>query len=366
MRRALLLGAAALAGCDDLVGFGGEVPPLATLHVTTTGDFESVRVPDASGERLRVALVWGKQWLPEPLCFLPPESPEVEAVVAAGCRNVFSFTPDRVTTSVPIAPGAPVDLSLFALPSGEVMVGDVTARVAYGSLVVFDDRDGSETLELARPRRLPGGGGFDPDDRDDPPMPNGDLVYGASFVAMTEPDTRLAFREGAFAETAFYPRAGCGAPLPAFSILSAGGFSVEEAILATAAGRLPAQDPASCAEARPEDAIVSIPLRAPPEVREVACEQRREDSSVRYREPPADAPDLAGRAFACASIPSFGDDEGTEDIVQLVVASRPDEPCRGLTHYTLVGCDEGELVCDAPEWDFRANPPSWWPCPVTR
>lgn len=357
--------ALALAGCDDLVGFGGEVPPLTTLSVEVTGDLEAVRVPGATDEDLRVALVWGTQWLPEPLCFLPPESPEVAAVVAAGCRNPFAFTPARVAAGVPVAAGAPVELPLLALPSAEVMFGDVTARVAYGSLVVFDDRDHSGTLELARARRLPGGG--PPDDEEEGPEPaaSSDLIYGASFVAMTEPDQRLAFREGAFVETAFYPRHGCGAPLPAFSILAAGGFTFEEAIAATLAGMLPAQDPASCDEATTDAATVTIPFRPPVEVREVGCEQRRSDSSVRYRQPPAEAPDLGdGRVYACASIPQLGGDMSTEGIVQLVVASRPDEACRGLTHYTLVGCDGGDLTCDTPRWDLRANPPAWWPCPA--
>jgi hypothetical protein len=352
--------AGALAGCGDLVGFGGEVPPLATVHVTATGDFEAVRVPNATGEDLRVALVWGTQWLPEPLCFLPPESPAVAAAVAAGCRDPLAFTPARVTAGAAIAPGVPVELTLFELPSAEVMIGDVTARVAYGSLVVFDDRDHDGTLALARSRRLPAGG-FDPETD----SPTSDVIYGASFVAMTEPDTRLAFREGAFVETGFYPRHGCGAPLPAFSILSAGGFSLADAIAATAAGQLPAEDPARCAEAAPGDAAVEIPLRPNDQIREVGCEQRRLDSSVRYRQPPVDAPDLAGRAFACAKIPSFGGDgAATDGIIQLVVASRPEDTCRGLTHYTLIGCDEGALQCDAPEWDYRASPPGWWPCPI--
>ena len=350
-----------LGGCGDLAGFGGEVPALATVQVRVTGDFEAVRVPDATDEDLRVALVWGAQWLPEPLCFLPPESPEVEAVVAAGCRNPFAFTPDRVTVGVPITPDVPAALPLFALPSAEVMVGDVTARVAYASLVVYDDRDRSGTLELGRTPRLPAGG-FD-DEMEVVPRTR-DLIYGASFVAMTEPDTRLAFREGGFIETAFYPRHGCGVPPPAFSILSASGFSIEAAIAATAAGMLPSQDPARCAEADPDDAIVVIPLRPPAEVTEAACEQRRRDSSVRYRQPPVEAPDLEERVFACASIPSFGGDTSTDGIIQLVVASRSDDYCRGLTHYTLIGCDEGGLVCDAPEWDFRAAPPAWWPCPT--
>jgi hypothetical protein len=211
------------------------------------------------------------------------------------------------------------------------------------------------------------GGGFDPDEM----MPTGPLppfisiVYGSSFVAMTEPDTRLAFREGAFLESGFYPRHGCAEPLPAFSILSAGGFSFAAAVAATAAGTLPSEDPATCAEAKPEDTVVRVPFRMPAEVQEVGCEQRREDSSVRYRRPPDDPLDLANLTHACAKISAFGGEQAP-DLIQLLVASPAGDPCKGLTHYTLYGCDESEnLTCDVPEWDFRANPPAWWPCPVS-
>ena len=354
------LALALLAGCGDLAGFSGEATPLATLHVEAVGDFEMVRAPGATGENLRIALVWGTEWLPELLCFLPPDTPELATAVAAGCRNPLSFTPDRVAASVPIVPDVPAELTLDALPSADVMYGDVTARVAYASLVVFDDRDATGTLELARPHRLPSGG-FDPEQD----VLTNDIIYGASFVAMTEPDQRLAFREGGFVETGFYPRHGCGEPLPAFSIVGAGGFSLADAAAATAAGTLPAEPDGSCTEAKPEDTTVVIPFRPNAEVRETGCQQRALDASVRYREPPTDPPpDLDRHAFACTTIPQLGGDTSTEGIVQLVVATRPEETCKGLTHYTLIGCDEGRLVCDNPEWDFRTSPPSWWPCPM--
>src|SRR5204862_1861947 len=48
-----------VAGCGDLNGFGGEVVPLATIHIQVTGDLDAVRVTGATGDDLRVALVWG-------------------------------------------------------------------------------------------------------------------------------------------------------------------------------------------------------------------------------------------------------------------------------------------------------------------
>ena len=352
------LGLASLTACDDLAGFGGEVPALATVHLQITGDLEAVRAPGAGGESLRISLVWGAQWLAERTCLQQPASPELAAVLAAGCRNPFSFTPARGAASTAATPGLPLELPLFELPSADVMIGGLTARVAYASFVVYDDRDASGALELARPARLPGNMNGPPDDDDDD-LSTADIVYGASFVAMTEPDARLAFREGAFnAAAAFYPRSGCGAPLPAFSIAEAGGFTIEAAIQATAAGRLPPQDPATCRETAPADTTVSIALRPPAEVREVGCRQRRADGAVRYRQPPADAVDLADRPHACVAVPET-------DLVELVIASRAADTCKGLTHYTLRGCDDaGDLSCELPEWDFTAAPPPWWPCPA--
>jgi hypothetical protein len=349
-----LLVVVALAGCDDLQGISGEATPLATLSFQITGDFESVRVPNATDEALRVALVWGAQWLPEPLCFLPAESAEAEAVIAAGCRDPLGFVPDRVDEDVPITDGA---VSLYALPAADVMVGDVTGRIAYASFLVYDDRNGSGRLELGRAQRVP-----DPDDDDPPGVPeplNRDIVYGASFVTMTEPDTRVALREGEYNERfAFYPRVGCGAPARGFSVVSAGGFSAAEAFAATLAGVLPRQDPATCSE-QGSDAVTQIPLRAAAEVMETGCIGRRADSSVRYRQPPIDPIDLTNRVAACVKVPDFG--EGTS-ITQYVVSSRSDERCKILTHYVLRGCDE-DAACALPEWDITASPPAWWPCP---
>jgi hypothetical protein len=351
---------AGLTGCGDLSGFGGAVPPLATARVQVTGDFASVQVPRADNPDLRVALVWGAQWLTEPLCILPPENDRVAAVIAAGCRDPFGFVPERVGENVPLAADGSAVFELFDVPAADVMVGDVTARVAYASLVVYDDRDRSGSLSLGRASRLAGR----QDDRpDDPAISTLDLVYGASFVSMTEPDTRLAFREGTFNRAAaFYPRNGCGDPLPSFSVVSAGGFSASSAIAALLRGELPAEEPAACRE-ESMDTTISIAFRPAAEVRQVACVERRTDSSVRYREPPVEAPDLTGRTIACASIPDFGSGEAS-GMVQLVISGRPDDSCVGITHYVLRGC-RNDATCELPTWDITATPPAWWPCPVS-
>ena len=355
MRIAVVAGM--LAGCGDIAGFSGTVPPLATFTVEVTGELDAVRVDGATGERLRVALVWGDQWLPEPLCFLPADSPEAATVLAAGCRDPLGFVPQRVTTSIAIEPNTPTELALATLPTADVMVGDVTARIAYASLVVFDDRDDNETLGLERART--GGFGQNPDEMA-PPRLDRDIIYASSFVSMTEPDTRIALREGSYnAAAAFYPRVNCGVPPAGFSILSAGGFPAAEAIAATLRGELPAQDPATCREALPADETIALSFRDPDELSEIGCLGRRADSSVRYREPPRDPLNLDMRVAACAALPSFGEDPPPER--QYIVSTRADDACRGVIHYVLRGCDE-DPSCEVPEWDVTNNPPDWWPC----
>jgi hypothetical protein len=187
-----------------------------------------------------------------------------------------------------------------------------------------------------------------------------DLVRGASFVSMTAPDQRIAYREGAVSPiAAFYPRAGCGDPLPAFSVLAAGGFTAADAILATLAGRLPLEDPASCAQDAPAAAVIAVPFADPATVAETACHEPTADSSVRWREPDVDPPDLTNRTYACVHLASFGGPPS--DVVQLIVTGRSDESCKGLTHYALKGCRE-DPNCGVPDWDHSLAPPTWWPC----
>jgi hypothetical protein len=361
-RLAVLSTVVGAGGCGGagLQGFGGPPTPLVTFQMLVSGDIAAAHPPgDPGTAQLRVALVWGAQWLTEPFCVLPPESDPAAAVIAAGCRDSFAFVPALVAANVPVEVGTPASLSLFDLPAADVMVGDITSRVAYGSMVVYDDRDGDGTLGLAIPRRLPGGG-------PGPPQPNivdsRDIVYGASFVTMTAPDQRVSFSEGVFHPSAFYPRSGCQDPEKGFRVLGAGGFSAADGLATAVSGVLPPENPATCTQALPADAVIGIAVQDPASVQEVSCVQRSDDSSIRYREPPANSPDLNGRITACAHLPSF-DEGGTQSsLIQLVVSGRASDRCKGLTHYTLRGCRR-DVACAAPDWDFTATPPAWWPCP---
>lgn len=354
--RCLVLAAVAMAGCGDLSGLEDVPTPLARIEVAAAGDVDDVRAPDDAGDpaRLRAALVWGNQWLIEPFCFLPAESAEAAAVIDAGCRDPFGFAPARVAASAPLDGEGRATIELYDLPAADVMIGDVTARVAFASVVVFDDRDASESLGLPRPERE------DPDDDDDDEELD-DRVYGASFVSMTRPDRRVAFREGGFDPlSAFYPRSGCAPPPPGFSVLDTGGFTPEEALAALLRGELPPQDPDDCAIAALGETVVEVALAPPDELGDVGCRVRGEDGSTRYREPPETSPDLEGQAWACAPFPSFPGEEPVPG-VQFVIATPAEEICAGVTHFVLRGCDE-EPDCDNPEWDRTESPPDWWPC----
>ncbi len=313
MKRALVLAALALASCGKLQGFGGPVPPLVTFNVSFTGDLTPLLPLGVAGTRsLQVGLVWGAQWLTEPFCVLPPASDAAKAVIAAGCRDPFGFVPARVSASAAVAADGTASLPLFQLPSADVLIGDVTARIAYASLVVYDDRDGNNgTLELSEPHRAPSGRGDGPDSNDTPDAT--DIIYGASFLTMTAPDQRVAYREGAFSESAFYPRVGCGDPLKGFSIDAASGFTFDDAKAATLDGMLPTErDPTLCAQS-PSGTLVSIAASAPADVDEVGCDEPTDDGSSRYREPPVDDPGLADRVWACVPLPSGGGFGGVAD-----------------------------------------------------
>ena len=343
----------AACGCSDLQGFGGASPPLVSFDVTASGDLGTVRAPDDTGTpSLHFALVWGRQWLVEPICILPPENADAAAVIAAGCRDPFGFVPALVAADTPAELGVPATLDLFSLPGSDIMVGDLTARVAYATVVLYDDKDGDGALSLGRPNRPPDM---------TRPMDNGpvnvtDLVYGTSFLTMTQPDQRIAYREGAFVQSGFYPRAGCADPVSGFSVVGAGGFTADAAIAATLAGTLPTEDPASCTAGSPMTASLDFGLQTAAALNELRCTERTTDSSVRYREPGENPPDLTNRTTACVHSPSFG---APSDVIEFVVSGRSDDSCVGLTHYILKGCTESP-TCGSPDWDDGA--PLWWPC----
>jgi hypothetical protein len=253
------------------------------------------------------------------------------------------------------------------------MVGDLTSRIAYASLVVYDDRNLDGVLNFRHPARQRGdnNGGNDAGVSDAPGFP--DVVYGSSFISMTRPDRRVAYLEGTFnPDVAFYPRgpAGtCPEPPKAFSLLSASGFPLTPDTLASIArGKFPLEQ--SCDTAPIDDTVV-IALQGDPAslsvLSQLACTTYDSGGTTYYRGAPKTL-DLTDRTWACASFPRLlGDDAGVPSGEQLVIASAPSQPCRGTIHYTLRGCNN-DPACTTPSWDFTSpqSLPSWWPCQITQ
>jgi hypothetical protein len=135
-----------LGACSDLQGLSGEPTAFTTITVVANGP-----VP-AGPHDLHVAMVWGEQWLTEALCILDPDPNPATCtpvpgpmggtcvtpaevikpgVLGAGCRDPFGFVPQRVEADVPVELGTPATIPLFQLPAGDVLVGTLTARVAF-------------------------------------------------------------------------------------------------------------------------------------------------------------------------------------------------------------------------------------------
>ena len=391
-------------GCQDKVlGLLDNATPLAQIHVKVTGDLQPWRPLATLSEtpHLRVAIVWAAVYLPDPFCLIYqtlPLDPSATAVAQAGCRDDFGFVPTQVGESVALSADGTATLDLINLPSAGVLVGEVTSRVGYASILVFDDRNNNGTLELHRGSggggggQGGGGGGGGPGNPGGPggcsglpdtptPTVKGDVVYGASFVSMTKPDQRIAYMEGPFDPTnvlygLFYPRTGCDGPTAGFSILSAGGFSAVDALKAAAGLGQVAEDPASCG-VNTLDSVVTIALQAPASLGDVACSGSNSVGAIRYTKPNSKCPPDLKQPWACMptvygpcalGIQIPGQDcskTDTKSRPALAVASPPGD-CKSTTYYVLKGCQDLSQ-CDTPVWDLTtpANPPpAWWPCDI--
>ena len=375
---ALVVAGLALAACSKPIGIDIPAKPIAQIHILVTGDLATLvgldggAVPGGEVDagavdagavpaQLHAALVWGLQWLPEPFCVLPV--PGAEDLQAAGCRESFGFVPDSVAVDIPITPGVPATLDLVDLPKESVMVGDVTGRIAYASVYVYQDGNGNGVLDLRHPQIQHGR-------REDNPDPGGaaDAVYGASFISMTLPDQRVAYLEGTFNEAAaFYPRAGCADPPKGFSILSAGGFPAAAA-LATMNPDAGLPMESSCGEGGLDDTLIIIPLRDPATLADLACTTNDEGGVTYYRKPTTDPPDERNRAAACLPIPRIDNGNVSYSGQQLVISGLVYgpylEPCKYTQHYILSGC-QNDAFCATPTWAVPPSQVPWWPCATT-
>ncbi len=399
-----------LAGCaEGVVGMEETLTPLATLRVRMAPgtDLSDLKRP-------RVGLVWGGQTLAEPTCWLAALglAGDAQAVAEVGCRDPLGFYPEEAGVSVPLQADGTAEIPLYALPSADWMVGDLTARLTYASVVLFDDGDDDQSLNLrfpwwgrgrawvpaelrdqadfgGGPGGGPGGGGdggggpppeFDSGDEGDR-----DTIHAASFVSMTRPDVRLSFREGGFdTASAYYPRVGCEAPPVGYSLVGSSGFDAASAVLAFGKGELP--QTSDCFDATLEAGVVELARESTRTVAPVGCVRGNSSGSngaARYREPPETAPWIPYAKWAClplgaagsgilgaAGLPGNGkpagdggaaDGDVPESKGDDLVFAYPLDSCPALRHFTLRGC-RNDPRCEVPEWDLSENPPSWWPC----
>lgn len=408
-----LLGAMVLLmSCDKLAGMDDVPTPLVQVHVKVKGDVTALRPAAVAQEtpRLRVALVWGQQYLAESFCWVSALAldPSASAVAEAGCRDPLGFVPQMVGADAPVDASGQAIVDVLFLPSAAVMVGEVTGRIAYASLVVYDDRNANGVLDLLRGKRLtqqgPGGDGPQPSEDVTPTAANAeknkvDFIYGASFVTMAQPDKRIAYREGTYDDTSFfYPRKNCPPPPDHFSVLGAGGFSIFDALAALSQLALPDEVTASCSAQTIDQAVIEIALQATETVRDVACCAAGGGGSkcgsggtagtTTYTSPlptlqgpmaPKVKPPNLKLPWLCQSTKPKGGkgfgggtgmppkDPGPENF-ELVVPDQGTD-CKSLTHYILVGC-QTDANCKNPVspqgWDWRATPPAWWPCPIPK
>lgn len=338
---AIALALPSLAGCDDLQGLApSDLTPLVALHVRATGDLDAVRRPSDQPPRLRATVLWGQSSLPDPSCVPPIESPDHAGVVEAGCGDLLGFQRAgfNFEIDVPVAADGTATINLYSLP--EFLYGDKYSQIAYGSVVIYDDVNGSNYLD---------------------PFGGADVVYGASFSSMARPDTRIAFRHGEFDDrSAYYPRRGCQPPVEGYSLVSAGGFTLQDAIDAQGRGELPAEDPAQCRQ-DPIDRELAVALRDPDELDEVGCFP----FAYYFSSPPPERfPTTAEVKMACTSIPDRGTGRAHGRWQLLMTFEAPQGfriGCKSIQHMVLRGCQDDPL-CEAPEWDLPA--PDWWPCPA--
>jgi hypothetical protein len=299
-----------------------------------------VRLPHEQPPELRVALLWGQPWLPDASCIPPFENAAHADVADVGCGDPLGFRRAGfgfgfgLDGDSAVEPDGTATLDLYDVPT--TLFGDMYSQIVYGSVVAYDDVNGSRFL----------------DDFDD-------VVYGASFRSMSEPDTRVAFRHGTFDDrSAYYPRRGCPPPREGYSIVSAGGFTLEQAIQAQLHGELPEQDPEQCGQDS-TDREIAVELQPPEDIGEVNCQPF---TTGIYTPPPPMQPGET-LVTACTSIPdrgtglSFGRSQLL--IAQLFGFTPFDRACKFVQHVVLRGCFDDPLCAD-PQWNVRR--PAWWPC----
>ena len=330
MSRILQLSAAVLLsslGCGGVNELGSEPEPLFHIEARFT---ELIPEPAGGFTNLRAGLMWAGVPVFVPYCFEygtnPTKPLQMPTKVAkVGCRDIYKIVPGLMGPTVAVDPSAQsFRIPVTQLPSAEVLIGTLEQRMAYASIVVFDDLNGDRELDLSR-----GCGGFGGSSQPREP------IYASSFTDLKERQTRLAYVEGPFnLDSFYYPHPKCSqVPPEGFSIWEVDGAFVSEE------------------ECSIHDIYHPVELTpaTPTALRPLSCLQRDRESFPRApRMQPPDEDDV----WECT-------EQGA-----LAVAN-PDCHCPEVRVFTLSGCSD-DLECEKPEWDVRETPPEWWPCESSR
>jgi hypothetical protein len=306
-RRALPL--LLVLGCGDVHGLDVASQPLLVAQGRVDLAALTRTNPDVP---LLAALIWAAIPRVSSVCLRYDT-----AAIRPACSDPYGVFLGEVEQTVPVGPDGTFTMPLAHLPNARVSVGDEVSRIAYATLLVFEDVVSDGMLDYP-----------DPDFADVPEF-TADHLVAATFYDLHAPQLRLVFREGSFdAGSNFYPAPGCPAPPAGFSL---GTYS-------------PYGAPPAC-DFRDATQMITVPPLAAADAAALECRtgSRRQglrEATTERRRPPGQT--------LCLS--------------PTIMVNVPAGRCARLTGWLLVGC-ENDPYCQTPEFDHTADPPSWWHCP---
>lgn len=325
----LALASSVLAACEGAPHvLGTEETPLFVVRGRISGT-----VPPSPN--LRVGIVWAGVPVYVPYCHDRGPTPldprrSLSLVAQNGCRDPLDVVPALAGPSLPLDPGVGTfELPIAHLPDASVMVGRLPSRVAYGTVVIYDDLDGNGTLDFAGPCGADAGGRDSTGSTLSEVTQETEPIYAASFSTLRREQTRIAYVEGPFDGDSYYY------PHPRCTVLPPAGFSL------WVVGDLRAADD-TCRLAAPEDDVVLEGVDTYL-LDHLSCPQGSRDAFP--RPPPRRLP---SDRFHWECTPEGG-----------MAVSSPYCACPNLRVYQLRGC-YADAACETPDWDVPAPPE--WPC----
>ncbi len=320
MRSSLLAALLLVAGCGPGVhDLTVDSAPIAIIRGKV--DFANLKRTDPDAP-LVAALVWaGKAYL-SPVCVKYAGDPKLKDA----CPDPYGVFIGVTEVDVPVDPSGDgtFEMKLARLPYARVSVGDAENRIAYGTLILAEDRnrDGHLTLgEEFAPPPLPG--------EDAPTL---DQIVAASFYNLNSPQQRLVFREGEFdAASYFYPVPECPTPPKGFSVLKTQGMGIAGGC--TIAGL---EEPIEL------QSIVDVDDR-------FGCRVSYLGSGTISQHPPPDEQMGLPPNAVCIDAETLMDPHPRAG------------NCVDAGFFRLKGCWSNPY-CEETEWDLTSEKPSWWPC----